>query len=179
MRLLPDMLTLSETSGDLSKLPADVVSELQKNIRNGAKDTDQLWANALELTHKAYDVEGVQRPNPDMAAAWKQYEENLQYAVQQLAKYRGMDGNWRMSAAIFHESMQKRSRFRVEIVGGSFGESYTSDAANIDDIIEAISQRNTQLYDMDVKKSSEQSASIAFSKYGIRRNYRVNINKIV
>ena len=38
---------------------------------------------------------GAERPIPNMAAAWKQYEQFIQLAVNQLAKYRGIDGDWR------------------------------------------------------------------------------------
>ena len=45
MPLLKDLLTLNEGE-DFDSLPTDVMSELQKNIRDGAKDREQLWANS-------------------------------------------------------------------------------------------------------------------------------------
>ena len=109
---------IKEGSGEnkkLSLLPNDVVTALKKRVREGAEDQEQGWANALELVHKAYEVEGVVRPDPSMADAWKQYEEMLQYAVQQLAKNRGMDGDWRMSSSMFREAYTKKQKFLVTI----------------------------------------------------------------
>jgi len=55
MSLLKNLLITTVNEGDdLDALPPDVVSEIQKNIRDGAKDIQQKWANALELVHKAY-----------------------------------------------------------------------------------------------------------------------------
>lgn len=179
MNLLQNLVTLSEGGFDLSHLPEDVFKEIQKNIRDGASDLEQLWANALELVHKAYLVAGVERPSPDMRDGWTQYEENMQYAVQQLAKHRGMDGDWRMSAAVFRESMQPRkTRFKVETVGDKFGEAHTIGAKSLDEVIDAIKARNTDLYDMDVKKGTNNDASVEFSKWGIKKNYRINIKQI-
>lgn len=84
-------------------LPEAVVGEIKSNIRKGAKDLEQAWSNALELTHKAYEVSEVVRPSPDQSDQWKQYESLIQFAVKQLAATRGMKGDWRMSAAGLHD----------------------------------------------------------------------------
>ena len=83
---------------DLSELPLDTVKDLEKNVREGAKDTEQDWANAMELANKAYEVVGVQRPTPSLQAAWKQYEGLIQTACAELSKHRGLDGKWRMTS---------------------------------------------------------------------------------
>lgn len=88
---------LKETK-DLSELPPDTVKDLEKKVREGAKDTEQNWVNAMELTNKAYEVAGVQRPTPSLQAAWKQYEEMIQTACEELAKHRGLDADWRMTS---------------------------------------------------------------------------------
>lgn len=80
-----------------------VIAEIKSNIRKGAKDLEQNWSNALELTHKAYEVSQVGRPAPDQADQWRQYEAMIQFAVKQLAAMRGMSGEWRMSAASLHD----------------------------------------------------------------------------
>ena len=82
MKLLKQALLLAEE--DLSELPEDTLKDIQSNITKGAKDTTQKWANALELVHKAYSVSKVQRPSPAMKGGWKQYEENIQFAVLKL-----------------------------------------------------------------------------------------------
>lgn len=179
MTFLTDLLLVSEGGGDLTELTPDIMSELQKNIRKGASDIEQKWPNALALVQKAYEVSGVQRPDPDMMAAWKQYEENITYSVQQLAKFRGMDGDWRMSAHIFHESLSvKKSTYRVSSEGSNSKETYQVAANDLDEIIDGINSNNTELYDVDVKKAPDgRSATLGFSKWGIKKNHRVKIEK--
>lgn len=88
---------LLQEDKDLSELPPDSIKDLEKKVREGAKDKEQDWANALELANKAYEVIGVQRPTPALQAAWKQYEGMIQFAVKELAKVRGLDADWRMT----------------------------------------------------------------------------------
>lgn len=82
-------------AADLSELPPHTITDIEKEIRKGAKNIDIQYANALELVHAAYLAAGVERPTPNMVAAWKQYENFIQLAVNQLAKYRGIKGDWR------------------------------------------------------------------------------------
>ena len=180
MKLLRDLVTLSEAKEDMTKLPPDVISEIQKNIRDGADDQQQKWSNALELVHKAYEVAAVQRPTPEMRDAWQQYEENIQYAVEQRAKYRGLEGDWRMSSHVFHEAMEKKVKFRVTTLGDKFGEGRTVKAKSLDDVIDAVKARNTSLYDVDIQRDEHDptKASMTFSKWGIKKNYRINIERI-
>lgn len=166
MKLLQQLIQTHEST-DLSRLPKDVITAIKSNIRKGAEDLQQKWANALELVHKAYEVEGVQRPDPTMDAAWKQYEENLQYAVQQLAQNRGMDADWRMSSAMFHEARQVKPRFRVSVDGAT----YLTEGDSIDSITNQLAKTFT---DMDVKVVREGNMrTLTFSKWGIKRNSRV------
>ena len=177
MSLLSDLVLLGEGS-DLTELPADVFAEVQKNIRAGANDSEQDWANALHLVHKAYEVSGVHRPDPSMKAAWKQYEENIQYAVTQLGKARGMDADWRMSANMFHEAMGRTPTYRVSSNGAKGSESWNTTAKSIDEIIDNIKQRDNELHDIEVNKAEDgRSATLLFSKWGIKKNYRLKIEQ--
>ena len=178
MDLLKNLIcTQINEDDDPEMLPPDVMSELQKNIRDGAKDVQQKWANALELVHKAYEVAGVERPTPDMRKSWKQYEENLTYAVQQLAKFRGMDGDWRMSSAIFYEALEaKPKKFRVTYFGEEGGDGKTVEAHDIDEVIATLSQNDG--YDAKVHKHSDNEARISFSRWGIKKNGHVEIRRI-
>lgn len=174
-------MTQINEEDDPEMLPPDVVSELQKNIRDGAKDIQQKWANALELIHKAYEVAGVQRPTPDMRKAWKQYEENTLYAVQQLAKYRGMDGDWRMSSAVFYEAVNealgpKKKKFRVSYFGEESGDGQTVEADNIDQVIKMLQKHED--YDAKVSKISDNEARLSFSRWGIKKNGHVEIRRV-
>lgn len=173
--MLNDLLQLRETKEDLSKLPKDVMSAIKSNIRKGAEDLQQKWANALELVHKAYEVEGVERPDPTMESAWKQYEENLQYAVQQLASNRGMDADWRMSSSMFHEALQHRAPYRVDIIGKNLNESFVVEAKNITEVIETINVGNE--YDISVNQTSPNEATVRFSRWGIRKNIKVHVSR--
>ena len=176
MNLLANMLMVGEGE-DLNALPEDTFNDIQKRIKDGAKDLDQVWANALELVHKAYEVEGVQRPTPDLKDAWEQYEENIAYAVEMLGKYKGMDGDWRMSSSIFREAMEPRTSFRVFASSGMSGHAMSVNAKSLDEVIEAISKKNAGSHDIDVKRHSDHSATLLFSKYGIKRNYRLKIER--
>lgn len=85
-------------------IPDDVMNKLKTHIRDGAKDLNIEWANALELVNKAFKIEAVKIPRPAERHAWEQYNELLEYAVKQLKKYReepDIDDSWRMSSKIF------------------------------------------------------------------------------
>lgn len=162
---------------DPEVLPPDIMSEIQKNIRDGAKDVKQKWANALELVHKAYDVASVERPTPDLRKSWKQYEENLTYAVQQLAKFRGMDGDWRMTSAVFFEALQpKKKKYRVTYHSEEGGDGQTVEADHIDEVINTL--KNHDHYEVKVHKSSDNEARLSFSRWGIKKNGHVEIRRI-
>lgn len=179
MKLLKTLYlqSLNEKQNDMSALPDDTMSELRKNIKKGAEDKEQMWANALELVHKAYEVSGVERPTPELTAGWKQYEENIQYAVEQLSHYRGLDGDWRMSSHVFHEAMEPTYKFHVSAVGGDFGDGYDVMAKNIDEIIDKINDNNVDEYDIDREDISPLEAKLMFSKWGIKKNYRLHIKR--
>lgn len=178
MDLLKNLIfTNINEEDDPEVLPPDVMSAIQKNIRDGAKDIQQKWANALELVHKAYEVEAVERPTPDLRKSWKQYEENLTYAVQQLAKFRGMDGDWRMSSAIFTEALEmKKKSYRVSYFGEDGGEGKTVEANNIDEVVSKLSQHDT--YDVKIHKVSNNEVRLSFSRWGIKKNGHVEIKRI-
>lgn len=81
-------------------LPDGTIAEIKNNIRKGAKDQAQDWSSAIELCQKAYQVTGIERPSMTSRGAWKQYEDLVRYAVQQLKKYRGLDGKWRLTKVV-------------------------------------------------------------------------------
>lgn len=182
MSFLKDLHTLHEADDPLDAIPEDAFAEIQKNIKSGAKDLDQDWANALDLVHKAYDVSGVQRPTPDLQNAWKQYETNLQFAVEQLAKHRGMEADWRMSSAVFHEALERKFKFRVVELGDSHSKGHEVEASSIEDIISSIKKRTEGVHDVKITKSKDKenpnSVTMSFSKWGIRNNYKVRITQI-
>ena len=178
MKFLKNLHILSENKNDLSSLTDDIMSKVQSNIRKGAQDLEQKWANALELVHKAYEITGIQRPEPDMKGAWAQYETNIQYAVQQLSRTRGIAGDWRMSSSMFHESMERVFQYHISSSGADSSETYKVTAKNIDDIIKKIKEEHDD-YDVSANRVSDQKATITFSKWGIQKNHRLDIEQIV
>lgn len=171
MKMLQNLMI--EKTNDLSRLPKDVISSIKSNIRKGAEDLSQQWANALELVHRAYEIEGVERPDPSMDTAWKQYEEMLQYSVQQLATNRGMDDDWRMSSAMFHEAHNPSPTFRITMGD----KTNTVMAESMKEVVKLLKEQDE--YDLNVTERSENSVVLSFSKYGIRKNARVKIEQII
>lgn len=166
---------LHEKIGDtksLSLLPNDVMVSLRKNIRKGAEDLEQNWSNALELVHKAYEVEGVQRPDPSMKDAWKQYEENIAYAVQQLSVNRGSDGDWRMSAAMFREA-ENSHKFKVTIND----EEYLTEGRDVFDVINQITEG---VGDFETHIERRNGAfHLRFTRFRVKNKTTVQINSVL
>lgn len=171
MRFLRTLII--EKSEDLSKLPKDVMTAIKSNIRKGAEDLQQKWANALELVHKAYEIEGVQRPTPDMDSAWKQYEENLQYAVQQLAEARGMDDDWRMSSSMFHEALHQ-PKYQIKFTSKDISESFIYEGYNPVKFI----KENMDDYTIITDSHTSTDHTVHFSKWGINKPLTLRINRI-
>jgi len=183
MQFLNDLYTLSEAKGkakDLSILPEDVIKEIKKNIRDGATDLEYEWANALELVQQAFKIAGVERPTPSEKEAWKQYEELLQYGVNEMADARSYDNSWRMSSTVFREAMEKRIKVRVYEVSDKFAKGHTVEAKNMEEIIEMIrKQAGEKSFDMNVNGDPSQGeCTCVFSYQGIQRPYRIKLQRL-
>lgn len=148
MKFLASLLAnrLMEDNADITTLPQQVIGEIKKNIRKGANDLEQEWANALELVHKAYQVANVRRPSPDQKGAWRQYEELIQFAVRELYKTRGINGKWRMTSTVVREQYESSSkeqhigkrRFFVDVPGAG---SVEVNGESLDDIIDQVTNK--------------------------------------
>lgn len=177
MKLLKNLLITEGT--DNTALPQDTVGKIQGNIRKGASDLKQKWANALELVQKAYEVTGIERPTPDMKTAWKQYEACIQVAVEQLSKTRGAKGDWRMSVAIFHEAMEQLTSYKLTLTSPGKSEYFATVEANkMSDIIDELRTGLSDHYDVDVKHQSSQRCTLSFSRWGIRKKAGIRIEKV-
>lgn len=165
---------------DGSKIPEESLKLIQSNIRKGAADTDQRWSNALHLVHKAYEISNVERPSPDMKAAWKQYETNLQYAVQQLSKSRGLDADWRMSAAVFHEAAKRNIQFSVKgkLPNGPDIDN-VAEAEDFDQFIDELKKafkNNKNTYTLKIHvEDLYKGKKLTFWQFGIRKNAEVTL----
>ena len=176
MKFLQELIL--EKKEDLSRLPEDDINAIKRNIRDGSKNLDQKWANAMELCHKAFKVEGIELPTPAMHAAWDQYEECLQFAVQQLAKHRGMTGDladWRMSSSIFHENHGNVKKFLVHINEADNTREYTTHARKAEDLIDLI--KDFDQYDTITEKK-DNDLIVKYSRFGIYKNIKVTISEI-
>mgnify|MGYP000879961469 CR=1 FL=1 len=170
------LLSEKTNSKDMSMLPTDIIAELQYKIRKGSQDLRQRWANALELVHQAYHVVGVQRPTPEMTEAWKQYETLIQYAVQRLAKDRGMNDDWRMSASVFQESAQiNKYRVTIDLMDPQMVIVETS---SVQSIIDQVQNTLSPDLEMKVVTLSENQTQLKFSAFGICKKQTVLIEKI-
>lgn len=180
MSILKNLIQINLTEADdLDALPPDIMDELKKNIRTGSKDITQKWSNALEIVQAAFRVSGCERPTPDLKNAWKQYEELLTYAVQQLAKYRGMDGDWRTTSMIFTEAtlQSKQKTFRVTYSGPNSGEGSTVAANSIDEVIKELTD-TPEGYQAKIHKTPHE-AHVTFSKWGIKKGGTITIRRVV
>lgn len=150
-----EYLLEKNASTDLSMLPDVVIGEIRSNIRKGAKDLAQDWANALELVHRAYYVSNVKRPTPDQSTAWRQYEELIKFAVKQLADSRGLAGKWRASEVMVSEAVKER-RFFVHIPGQAAVEVTAPEMDDvIDDLVNKMRRHGVQIR---IKSRDEENA---------------------
>ena len=168
--------TLSEKT-DVSELPLQTMKEIQKNLSAGAKDTNQLWANALELVHKAYEITQVQRPEITMDGAWKQYEENIEFAVKVLSKFRGVDGEWR-STAITTEGEDARDTFSLESKIDGLPVVVKQKADSIDKVMQPFFDHNVTGCDIEIKHRSANHVVLYFCNTDGRTGDKVTIKKI-
>lgn len=164
---------------DLTELPEGDINKIKTNIRKGAQDTDQRWANALELVHTAYEVAKIERPDITMEAAWKQYEEMIKYAVQELAKARGMDADWRMSVSSLHEAKKQEEIFDFSIETNVDGlpVNVIKQAKNIEELIQPFYSHNVTGHDIELRHRGPNNVCLYFCKDGKRTGDRVNIRK--
>lgn len=166
-------------SDDLSELPYDVVNELQNHIRNGAKDMSKDVENALELTKEAYKVENVELPNPAMKKAWEQFSSLIEYATQNLLKYRGIDGDWRMSTYMFREAINEIETFAVTIRNGESITQTTIQDKSRENIIRFLKK---QLKETEFTlKTTEESNQITIALYmmGVKQPITMTLTKLL
>jgi len=162
---------------DMTELPEATVNELKKLIRKGAEQSGK-WSNALDLANKAYKVLGVDIPQNTMPNSWKQYEILIAYAVEQLGKYHGKKGSWRMTADDFVE----RGTFAIVLSEGVSDKETTTeimvDAQNIDEIVEFITEE-VESMEYEVKPFTiKDEALLEFWKHGvIKKKTKITITK--
>lgn len=162
MKFLKELTKGYLTEEDNSGLPEKSIKDLQSLIRKGAENSGK-WNNALELVHKSYEVSSIQRPTPDMKEAWKQYETLISYSVEQLSKYHGQNGTWRMTS----ESFEEKPKLKVESFDTISHNSFISKDLTIDQIIESI-KNDILENNMSIKTSKTDNVTlIEFWEYDV------------
>lgn len=76
-------------------LPELIFSKVKRKVRDGAKDYDQEWDNAIDLVDWAFQELDLQRPLASHKR-WSQYKELVQEAVKELHKARGDNPMWHL-----------------------------------------------------------------------------------
>jgi hypothetical protein len=114
-----------------------------------------------------------------MDSAWKQYEEMIQYAVQQLSRERGIDGSWRMSAAMFHEAYSPIKRVKVTLKDKGYSEILVLETRNLKSLIDGIINVHKGAYESKVRNCGEHGKVISFYQNNIRTNFRVIVEPLV
>lgn len=167
-----------DEADDLSELPYDVYNELENHIRNGAKDMDKEIENALELVKEAYKVENVELPTPAMKKAWEQFSQLLEYATTNLHKYRGIDGDWRMSAYMYRESVENDMRYAVTIKNGDSVEQSTVNTPTKESLIEYLTDTLTDGELTPVITEEGNQVRIGFRRMNVRQTLTVTLTEI-
>lgn len=74
-------------------LPELIFKKVERKIRDGAKDYDQDWDNAIDLVDWAFQELDLERP---MASddRWEQYTDLVKTGVEELHKARGDNPMW-------------------------------------------------------------------------------------
>ena len=164
---------------DLSEIPEGDLNKVKTNIRKGAQDADQRWASALELVHTGYEVAQVQRPDITMEGAWKQYEEMIKYAVQELAKARGADDNdWRSSVRLGEGKKEVEVfDFSIETNVDGLPVNVIKKAADVDELIRPFYSHNVTGHDIELRHRGANNVCLYFCKDGKRTGDKVNIRK--
>lgn len=161
----------------LDELPEGELNKIKSNIRKGAQDTEQRWANALELVHTAYEIAQVQRPDITMENAWKQYEEMIGHAVEELAKARGLDDDWRMSSASLREEVEEEFEFNLETNIDGLPVNVVRKAKSIEELIKPFYSHNVTDHDIEMRHRGVNNVCLYFCKDGKRTGDKVTIRK--
>jgi len=164
---------------DRSELPEGDLNKVKKNIRKGAQDTDQRWANALELVHTAYEVAEIQRPDITMEGAWKQYEEMIKVAVEELAKARGIDDDWRQTSLSEAKKIPdpEEIEYSIETTVDDLPVNIIRKGKNIEEIIKPFYSHNVTGHDIELRHRGANNVCLYFCKDGKRTGDKVTIRK--
>jgi hypothetical protein len=112
-----------------------------------------------------------------MEAAWKQYEEMIKHAVQELAKARGMDGDWRMTALSEAKTDVEEIEFSIETNVDGLPVNVIRKGLSIDEIIKPFYAHNVTGHDIELRHRGANNVCLYFCKDGKRTGDKVTIKK--
>lgn len=74
--------------------PKDTITAIKKRINVYAKDLSLDWDNAIELLDAVLVELKIPKPTAYLRERWDQYEELIEFSVENLNDARGLAGNW-------------------------------------------------------------------------------------
>ena len=139
---------------------------------------DKKVENALELVKEAYKVENVELPQPALKKAWDQFSKLLEYATAKLFKYRGIDGDWRMSSYMFREHIEARKTFAVTIKNGDDVKQTTMYADDRPSMIKYITDSLTDGELTPIVTEEGNQVRISFRRMNVKQGLLVTLTEI-
>lgn len=77
-------MRLSNIFESSDEIPYDFIVAIQKTIKTNANDANVPVLSVLPFVNGAFKANNVAIPNPSLTGAWRQYEDMITYAVDQL-----------------------------------------------------------------------------------------------
>jgi hypothetical protein len=74
--------------------PKDTITAIKKRINVFAKDLTTEWDSAIEMLDAVLTELKVPKPPAYLKERWKQYQELIEFTVENLHDARGFGGNW-------------------------------------------------------------------------------------
>lgn len=76
------------------EFPADTMTAIRKRVNVFAKDLTMDWDNSIEMLDAVMAELKVPKPDAYLKNRWKQYEELIEFSVENMNDARGYAGNW-------------------------------------------------------------------------------------
>lgn len=74
--------------------PENTMKDFKREINKRADDPELEWNNAIELVNSIFEDSGIPLPKVFQKEKWRQYEQLLSKAVEDLKEARGLHGSW-------------------------------------------------------------------------------------
>lgn len=86
-------IVFKETDPQLP-FPNDTITAIKKRINVFAKDLTTDWDSSIEMLDAVLMELKVPKPSAHLKERWKQYQELIEFTVENLHDARGFGGNW-------------------------------------------------------------------------------------